>query len=334
MSLKDKCKTLLEKIGRIMLKPQEKQLKALQKQLKQQQALLGKQQELLEAQQQTLNGLTRELTCLRSRVQALQPRCVVEGHPQIIVSVTSYPARINCVPDVIDNMLAQTLPPNRIILTLSEENFPNKEADLPIRLLRHRANGLEILWVKEDLRSYKKLLPVMQLYPNDIFITVDDDLIYPLTMIEQLCEAHRAFPHALCAMRTHKMEIDHDGKLRPYKTWEKHSGKHILEPRWDLFATTGAGTLFPPHVFGDEMFNREVFTALSPSADDVWVKIMCMKYDVPVVLSGTPQPLQYMPDTQTECLFKINKKANDMQLAALTEHYGKEIWAKLMPKAE
>ncbi len=336
MSLKIKLKNLLERVGKIMFRSQDKTLNGIKKELKQQQKLLTQQQNLIAQQQEALDRLQSQLLrqrneslMLRNAVNTLRPKLPSEAHPQIIVSITSYPARIGCVADVVENMLAQTVLPDKIVLTLSEENFPNKEADLPIRLLRHRANGLELLWVKDDLRSFKKLFPIRKLYADDIIITVDDDLVYSNSMIEQLCEAHRQFPTALCGMRTHLIKTDSDGTILPYKTWEKHSPAFLLQPRWDLFATTGAGTLFPPHVFGEEFFDESLFLRLCPTSDDMWVKFMCMKYNVPVVLSAPPQPLEYLPDTQKERLFTVNKRTNDSQFAALTEHFGEEMWEKL-----
>ncbi len=41
-----------------------------------------------------------------------------------------------------------------VILYLAEEQFPNKEADLPGKLLKFKENGLTIKWC-EDLKSYK-----------------------------------------------------------------------------------------------------------------------------------------------------------------------------------
>lgn len=55
--------------------------------------------------------------------------------PRIIVSLTSYPARISVVFQVLERMLVQTLRPDKVILWLAKEQFPNREADLPDELL-------------------------------------------------------------------------------------------------------------------------------------------------------------------------------------------------------
>jgi len=71
--------------------------------------------------------------------------------PQLIVSLTSYPARINSVHITINTLLQQSLKPNKVILWLASEQFPNKENDLPDNLLRLKDYGLTIEWCDKDL---------------------------------------------------------------------------------------------------------------------------------------------------------------------------------------
>ena len=96
---------------------------------------------------------------------------------KIIVSLTSYPARIDVVNTTIESILNQSLKANRIILWLAPEQFPNKEKDLPDKLIKLKKYGLIIDWY-HDIGSYKKLIPTLKLYPNDIIVTADDDVLY------------------------------------------------------------------------------------------------------------------------------------------------------------
>ena len=54
---------------------------------------------------------------------------------RIIVSFTSYPARITFVPRVLESLYAQSKKPDMILLWLAEEQFPNREEDLPDELI-------------------------------------------------------------------------------------------------------------------------------------------------------------------------------------------------------
>ena len=55
---------------------------------------------------------------------------------QLIVSLTSYPARIHMIHNVIESLINQTYNADKIILWLNPESFPSKETDLPSQLLK------------------------------------------------------------------------------------------------------------------------------------------------------------------------------------------------------
>ena len=50
---------------------------------------------------------------------------------RIIVSLTSYPPRINSVHKVIESLYRQTVPADEIVLYLSLDEFPETKQDLP-----------------------------------------------------------------------------------------------------------------------------------------------------------------------------------------------------------
>ena len=123
----------------------------------------------------------------------------------IIVSLTTWHKRIYNVPIVIDSILSQTIRPDKIVINLAyDEVIP---ADLNNYLVKHR---IEINRV-EDTKVYKKFLPTLLRYPNACVINIDDDFIYPPTMIEEFVELHNKYPnnpisgnrHVLYGMQCH-----------------------------------------------------------------------------------------------------------------------------------
>ena len=116
-----------------------------------------------------------------------------------IVSLTSFPARINSVWIPIECMLQQTLQPSRIILVLSCEEFGDRP--LPKSLLKQQERGLEILWIERNIRSYGKFLPVKRLYPDRDIVTIDDDLFYERDMLAKLLDAAQRYPNAVIGHR-------------------------------------------------------------------------------------------------------------------------------------
>ena len=119
---------------------------------------------------------------------------------KIIVSMTSFPARIHYVHLSLDRLFLQTLRPDKIVLYLSKDQFPNLEFDLPYQLLEYKKIGLEIKWCDGDTKAYKKVLPALKEYQDDIVIIVDDDLIYDVDMVEDLYRGHLVYPKSIIAL--------------------------------------------------------------------------------------------------------------------------------------
>lgn len=111
---------------------------------------------------------------------------MVKKTDYIVASMTSWKKRIGDVPHTIRLMSEQTLRPDRIVLNLAEEEFPGKEKDLPRELtsLIGSVPNFEIFWVKKNTKPYKKLIPSLERFPNDVIITVDDDVEYPKNFVE------------------------------------------------------------------------------------------------------------------------------------------------------
>ena len=112
-------------------------------------------------------------------------------NPRIIVSLTTFPARINTVYKTVTTLLQQTVKPDILVLWLAEEQFPNKQ--LPENLINLEKYGLTIKWCK-DIKSFKKLIPSLKEYPEDIIITLDDDYYYDKDLLKTLLEEHEKYP--------------------------------------------------------------------------------------------------------------------------------------------
>ena len=107
----------------------------------------------------------------------------------VVICMTSWVKRISNVKSVVENIMKNTLRPDRLYLSLSIEEFPNKELDLPKDLVEYfnSEEQLIINWVDgENTKTMKKVFPVLKyLEDDDIIIPVDDDIMYPLDYIEK-----------------------------------------------------------------------------------------------------------------------------------------------------
>lgn len=83
---------------------------------------------------------------------------------EVIVSLTSFPARMDKIYITLESLFRQTIRPDRIILWLADEQYPDKKA-VEMRLKKYKKLGLEIQYC-DDLRSHKKYFYTMKKYPR------------------------------------------------------------------------------------------------------------------------------------------------------------------------
>ena len=203
----------------------------------------------------------------------------------IIVSLTTYPARIKGIQNVLDSIMAQTYKPDKVVLSLSEEQFLDRS--LPVDLSVYLKQGLEIHWCQGDMKSHKKYLYAFQEYSDDYIITIDDDFYYEKHMIEELIRGINKFPGCVLARRTHLITADPEGNISEYNKWWSKCLHYIGVPRMDLFAVGCGGILYPPHLFTEEVFHADCIREYCMHADDIWLKVMELISNIPVVQMPT-----------------------------------------------
>lgn len=194
-------------------------------------------------------------------------------NPKIIVSLTSFPKRMTDIHFCLYSLLKQNFKPDEVILWLSEEEFPNKENDLPESVLSLRKNGLSIKWC-ENIRSYKKLIPCLREYPDDFIVTADDDIFYPENWLECLWQYHLKYPDCVISQRSRKIEVDSNNSFKPYETWKLI--KNDVKESYLNLCTCGSGTLFFPDSLSENVVKQEIFQKISPTSDDLWFWAMAV----------------------------------------------------------
>ena len=150
---------------------------------------------------------------------------------KVIVSLTSYKPRINDVKYTIYSLLNQTFPPDKLILWLDEDSFPQREENLPPDLLKLRNFGLTIDWC-ENLRPYKKLIPALKKFPDDIIVTADDDIFYRSDWLKILYDEHLKNPDCVIAHRAHRIRFDTQGNIFPYRLWNSEIKIAVTPPQY------------------------------------------------------------------------------------------------------
>ena len=104
---------------------------------------------------------------------------------KVILTMTSWKPRIKHVYKTLEILINNSVRPNKVILNLAIDEFPKKNAELPKSLLNLlKYDNFEIYWVKENTNVFKKLMPTLNRFKNDIIMTVDDDVRYPYDLVE------------------------------------------------------------------------------------------------------------------------------------------------------
>lgn len=238
---------------------------------------------------------------------------------ELIVSVTSYPPRFEAMTATAKSLLDQNIDA-RVILWIAECDMEC----LPRELRRLTEFGLEIRPCA-DLGPYKKIIPALQAFPDAFIVTADDDLFYPPTWLEQLCDAWRPDRPEIIGARGHVAKFTPDGSAIPYSEWEKETPKtEASNPAERLLLTGGAGVLYPPGSLHPEVMNHATFMRLCPDADDIWLFCMAEMQGTRRRRISAQIPLTFWPGTQAGALQarNVQQGGNDRQLAAVQRHYG------------
>jgi hypothetical protein len=236
-----------------------------------------------------------------------------------IISLTSFPARIDKIWITIECLLRQKFKPDKVILWLANEQFPDQK--LPSSLLKLKEKGLEIRFC-EDLKSHKKYHYTMLEFPTANVITFDDDVYYPNFILKKLVQTHQKYPKAVCANVAHKVIIM-DGKIERYMKWS-HRYKKIKTPSHHLLQVGVGGVLYPPNVLYKDTFDKDLVFSLSPKSDDVWLKTMCFLNGTKIVTNKMiNKNLITVRGSQKESLNSLNshKGLKDLQIKNIIDFY-------------
>ncbi|NDW11724.1 glycosyltransferase [Bacteroides sp. 214] len=185
--------------------------------------------------------------------------------PQVIISLTSFPAAIPYATRAIQSLLESSVLPDKIVLYLTYAQFP--ESKVPQVLLEMAENNkiFEIRNYDDEIRSYRKLLPALKDFPEAAIVTVDDDVWYHKHMLRDLLTWHEQMPNMIIAHRAKHIKAN-----APYRQWAKYRWYHFLfkklQPSFMNLSTGVGGVLYPPHALRTDMI--EEFRALVPTNDD------------------------------------------------------------------
>jgi hypothetical protein len=252
-----------------------------------------------------------------------------ERDKKIIVSLTTFPARIHQVEYAIKSLMLQSYKPDRVVLWLATEQFQDEE--LPDGLMQLVDKGLEIRYCP-DYRSHKKyFIALQEQKPDELVITFDDDIIYHPYCIERAVKKHLQFSNAIvCNQGKEIIFTDDSNQISPYKQWKNAKNKN--KPLYSTMAYTGSGCLYPYRIMPAMTFEWEEIKKYALYADDIWIKVMGILNGIKVVrVNKGSKIFTTLTDSQTVHLAQINTigNGNNETISQLTEKFP-EIIEKIL----
>lgn len=235
---------------------------------------------------------------------------------QLVVSLTSHPRRFRTLALTLRSLLQQTVRADRTILWVTNGD----KRLLPQDVLDLRKAGLEIR-AADDTRSYMKILPALDAFPDAFICTADDDTYYWPTWLQELTDEFEAADPTVTCHRANGITVDERGRLKPYTQWHRHvrpRGKAI-----NLFPTGCMGVLYPPGTLDHVADDRTAALERCPLADDVWLYWIGQRNGAQYKTVARRRPQITWPGSQRVSLWSYNARGgNDLQILHMAEKYG------------
>lgn len=235
----------------------------------------------------------------------------------VVVSLTSYPPRFSTLHLTLKSLLSQSFLADRIVLWIAHTDM----ALLPPAVTDLQRAGLEIC-ACDDIKSYKKMIPLLQQGEKAAIVTADDDVFYWRDWLQQLVQARVPGKLEVICHRMHRMHLNARGLPAPYNEWEFET--HNAESSPLNFPTGIGGVLYPANVFGPEVLDVNAFTALCPRGDDIWFWWMAGANGATFKRVPQSNVVHCWDGSQDVALWKDNLvgKFNDDQIQAMIGAYG------------
>jgi len=193
---------------------------------------------------------------------------------KLVFVTTSYKARVGTLlPEVIKNVLNQSLVPDVIAIYLSMEEFPNWEDDLPDELMQlvYSNKRIKLHWSYGNIKSFKKW-EVLNNYPNDYIIMYDDDTIHYNDWISTWYNIIKAEPEYLHAGWINTVRFN--------KNLDEQYMHLLTNPYLPGYYSTSDGFAFHSGLFQGKNMLLRYAVEHNSNDDDFWVHVMSTSFGI------------------------------------------------------
>jgi hypothetical protein len=239
----------------------------------------------------------------------------------VIVSLTSHPPRYAKLGLTLRCLLSQSHPPSLVILWVFERDFEY----LPNDILNLQSERFRIETTKQNYKSYTKILPAAQKFPDAVIVTADDDIFYNATWLSQLLLHFSPDRREVLGHRAHRITTNDRYELNAYQLWDwKIRAQQQPMSGFDVFLTGVSGTLYPPGSLESDMLDPEKFLGQCTSADDVWLYFLTTGNNyIPTVVPSTQLEYTWKGSQSVALKFEnVDNNRNDEYMRSLSNLYG------------
>jgi hypothetical protein len=289
-----------------------------------------------------VQDLWREYRLARTDVAVLDRAWAGRAdHADVIVSLTTIPSRIGMIADTLKSLLTQTRPPKEIRLNLPAfSRRENRPYEVPGWLGDLKSVRLAPC---EDFGPATKLLPTLAAAaPHQSILVVDDDRIYPTTLIADLEKAAANHPGAALGLGgwiappdliDRPTSVVSNLLMRPPAPIRS---ARIRKPVAVDILQGVAGYLVRPEFFDlAAVTNYERAPPAARTVDDVWISAHCRADKL--VIPGAPNfpPKRHLAHYKRSSLGWINRGSGgdeNRNNSIMLKHFA-DTWKVGGPKA-
>ena len=190
---------------------------------------------------------------------------MVKRNRKIILSMTTIPKRMGRLTDNIPAILGQTYKFDKLVINI-DDNLSDEDYEWYEKFAKQDAR-IEINKAEAKWRSCNKLLPTLKKYPNDIIITLDDDIYYPKDTIKELVEWNEKHPECIITHEVNPIWISDE---KDYVGYHNFYDVMLMQKEWGKYFSNCC--LFPPHTFdGTDLYDYDkMMECTNGTHDELW----------------------------------------------------------------
>lgn len=184
---------------------------------------------------------------------------------KIILSMATMPCRKKRLEENLPAILGQSYHFDMLVLNVNSPELTDDDMEWYYNLAKQDeriiVNKADAKW-----RSCNKLLPTLQKYPEDVIITIDDDIYYPVDCVKYLVEEYKKNQDCIIAHEIQPLNFLDNGFITYHFTVDCK----LLQKEWGKYLSNC--TLFPPHVFdGTDLFDYDkMMLCVNGIHDELW----------------------------------------------------------------